>query len=667
MNKRYRLIILLLCVLWKLSAAGSGESSSNETIIPSASLFPEQTFGETKSDTVDFQIVDQPITPTDTVKTPTPLHIPAEPLIRPTYSVTMTEATTWNYRSLGDLLDRLPGFWVRDLGVTGQHAPFRYTGANPNQSVVLLDGEPIGDAWTGEVDLNGVPVESIQNIELYPDINPFGLNPIGAVVNLVTKQPEPKRPTTTFMYRAAGNGFNDLDIQFSQKFFRGLTFSAGYSSLKFAEGFSGLAFSGSQVRFDTRFNWSETLRFRYGYQSRTHEGETPYAIHLPDRSGSMLFPDRKIKDGNHRFTTHYRFGSIENTFFYHLNTYQYEYRKESPSGFLQVPVKKHSMHFRQRLSRAGLPLTWGIRVSRDHLDQDSLQVTDRSQESLYLLSAVSLTDKIRLAGTVNTLHFSDMNLQLEGAFSGSYLVSNTFQLGLAINRSLRFPTIGEHSGFLLRPGPQETLADAVLETLEHQPVPNSDLTPEVASSMGLFLNWNPDKTLNTKTRLFYRTSDKLIGLFRSEENYRFTNAGKANFYGLESTIELGPVRHITLKAIVNYLSALDQYDNVLLERPNVWGAAAVCWTGSFFEEDLFVNLEVSSHYRSQFWTAVDDQLFLTGLAGQILQAKATLTVMKHADIFLAFDNLLNSDLHKVYGFPVVGRTFRYGIRWTVFD
>jgi len=59
-------------------------------------------------------------------------------------------------------------------------------------TLVLIDGQPLNDAYTGGVEWGMLPVEDIERIEVIRGAGSalYGGNAMGGVINIITKIPE---------------------------------------------------------------------------------------------------------------------------------------------------------------------------------------------------------------------------------------------------------------------------------------------------------------------------------------------------------------------------------------------------------------------------------------------------------------------------------------------
>lgn len=116
------------------------------------------------------------------------------PQSTPTYVIDKEEIQKQGATSLADILKRMPGFAINDVGHGADiHTGTYYRGASINQSVFLINGRPINNnvnTYHGGTDLNSIPVEAIERVELYSGTASalYGSSTFGGVVNIITKE-----------------------------------------------------------------------------------------------------------------------------------------------------------------------------------------------------------------------------------------------------------------------------------------------------------------------------------------------------------------------------------------------------------------------------------------------------------------------------------------------
>jgi vitamin B12 transporter len=112
----------------------------------------------------------------------------------PEYVIDTEEIQQQGSNSVAEVLRNLPGFAINDAGFGADiHTGTYYRGSSINQSVFLLNGRPINsnvNTYHGATDLNSIPVESIEKVELSSGTSStlYGSEAFGGVVNITTKQ-----------------------------------------------------------------------------------------------------------------------------------------------------------------------------------------------------------------------------------------------------------------------------------------------------------------------------------------------------------------------------------------------------------------------------------------------------------------------------------------------
>jgi outer membrane cobalamin receptor len=112
----------------------------------------------------------------------------------PVHVIHQEEIQKQGATSVADVLKRMPGFAINDVGHGADiHTGTYYRGASINQSVFLINGRPINNnvnTYHGVTDLNSIPVEAIERVELYSGVTSalYGSSAFGGVVNIITKE-----------------------------------------------------------------------------------------------------------------------------------------------------------------------------------------------------------------------------------------------------------------------------------------------------------------------------------------------------------------------------------------------------------------------------------------------------------------------------------------------
>ncbi|TAE54252.1 MAG: TonB-dependent receptor [Nostocales cyanobacterium] len=112
----------------------------------------------------------------------------------PTYVIEKEEIEKQGATSFADVLKRMPGFTINNVGHGADiHTGTYYRGASTNQTIFLINGRPFNNdisTYHGATDLNSIPVEAIERVELYSGAatSLYGASAFGGVVNIITKE-----------------------------------------------------------------------------------------------------------------------------------------------------------------------------------------------------------------------------------------------------------------------------------------------------------------------------------------------------------------------------------------------------------------------------------------------------------------------------------------------
>ncbi|MCK4607175.1 MAG: TonB-dependent receptor [candidate division Zixibacteria bacterium] len=98
-------------------------------------------------------------------------------------------------RDLSDILQSVEGVYVQR---NGSESRIRVRGSASKHVLVLVDGQKINSSATGTADLNSIPVEMLERIEIHKSgaSARFGPDALGGVVNIITQQQTLLNPTT---------------------------------------------------------------------------------------------------------------------------------------------------------------------------------------------------------------------------------------------------------------------------------------------------------------------------------------------------------------------------------------------------------------------------------------------------------------------------------------
>ncbi|MCP4231387.1 MAG: TonB-dependent receptor [bacterium] len=101
----------------------------------------------------------------------------------------VADITAFRVDGIEDVVGRSGEVYIRDYGGMGSLTSAAIRGAKSNQSLVMIDGQPINDIQGGSPDLNYVHLGDIERVEVYSGAASavYGANAAGGVVNVITR------------------------------------------------------------------------------------------------------------------------------------------------------------------------------------------------------------------------------------------------------------------------------------------------------------------------------------------------------------------------------------------------------------------------------------------------------------------------------------------------
>lgn len=153
--------------------------------------------------------------------------------------VTAKDIEKMNVKTVDEALRESAGvFASRSKGLTGTTAAVGLRGfSGSGETMVLLDGQPLNQAYAGSVNWSAVPIQSIERIEIVRGAASalYGSQAMGGVINIITKNPEKQEVRVSTKYESFNTKINQLDI--SDKVNDKFSYQIGYEK-KTSDGYA---------------------------------------------------------------------------------------------------------------------------------------------------------------------------------------------------------------------------------------------------------------------------------------------------------------------------------------------------------------------------------------------------------------------------------------------
>ncbi len=473
----------------------------------------------------------------------------------PTYVIEKAEIQKQGATSVADVLKKMPGFAINDVGHGADiHTGTYYRGASINQSVFLINGRPINSnisTYHGGTDLNSIPVEAIERVELYSGTasSLYGSSAFGGVVNIITKEGYGKPKLT------GSAEFGSLNLNNQQVTYGGSTNKVKYN------------FSFERFFIDNRYRVpvGAANRDAQGYLSNADTAISTYfgsvgidldpknslnldvttlssrrgLIYFGSRySGVQLQKDRLDHDGlNLGLSWKTRLGKEENSNLTTTLGYNRDYFSTyGPTGatFYRTGILD-TQQFRTRIDHEwkitpNNQLRWGLDLKNTDLIGDVIStnpdlISKNEKEDRSVLNTALFA--------VNTWKISDAfqtDLGVRQNFDsqfGNYF-HPSFGLSYAVNPAIALR--GSWAGAQRNPGLDQLY---VFDTV-HNWNPNPDLKPEIGSTWTAGIDMRLSEKLLGKFTYFGNSLDNRLGVI----NGKWQNIGLVDTNGLEAALQL---------------------------------------------------------------------------------------------------------------------------------
>ena len=107
--------------------------------------------------------------------------------------VTREELEVSGSRTLADFLQRVPGVNVSRQGGILETATISIRGSSAEQVLILVDGKAQNTIWGGAVNINTIPIDRIETIEIIRGGGSalYGEGALGGVISMTTRKGDP--------------------------------------------------------------------------------------------------------------------------------------------------------------------------------------------------------------------------------------------------------------------------------------------------------------------------------------------------------------------------------------------------------------------------------------------------------------------------------------------
>jgi vitamin B12 transporter len=479
----------------------------------------------------------------------------APPSATPTYQINQAEINKQGANSVAETLRGQPGFAINDVGFGADiHTGTYYRGASLNQSVFLLNGRSINtnvNTYHGNVDLNSLPVETIDRVELSSGSSStlYGSEAFGGVVNIITK-PGSKTPK--------GNGLVQFGA-YNQENYRGgytgsignFDYALGYEQFKAKNDYRvpvGAANRGSDGKLTNGDIDTSNYYGRFSLAIDPRNTITLDGTKIASRKGLIYFgfPFQRDRLNHDAFNTGLNWrselakGSILNATVGFNKDYFHTYGPTANVFFRQGRLSSSGLNFRVDHDwqiASNTQLRWGFDAKSSYLTSEADSTNPAVLRFNETVKSSRFTPALFALGTIKLGDNFQTEIGLRQNFSADFGSSLNPSLGLNWSPSSTIGLRGSWVSVKRLPGLDQQFAyDTV-----HGWFPNENLTAEKGSSWTAGFDFKPGEAFSAQLTYFGSALNDRIATQPTRLNGRtvsqWQNIGKVNTNGIEAALQ----------------------------------------------------------------------------------------------------------------------------------
>lgn len=591
-----------------------------------------------------------------------------------------------DYRYLGDILETMPGVFIRHQQSEGQYNQLNLRGIDWRAIAITMNGRVLNDPASGIYNLYHHSPEYADRIELVsgPRAFLYSLNSTGGAINLLTKNYNSNRPLSKINYAETAYNYQFSDGTFSQNISRRVNFTFGFQHQSTEGKYPASVHDAWNMRVKLRYNLSRHFNIILS-EYLTHAQTDLNGGVDPVKTGVHAFAFDRIRAVMRNYDAYEKInrhdvdltlvgtilGDTTNvtmlSFYYSNQLREYRDGPQRPN-FPSSGVIISSDH---RTSWMGALFTQDYHTAHQrfnlgaNLELRQVEGSPNIGRRRNVIGSIWAKEEFVLSEMVLLAAFGryDRYLHKHGVGIGA---DATLKIGEAvslfggISRSKRFPTYQE----LYWNDSTVTRANAIR--------PETHYTAE----LGLRLRIVPE--IDVRLAYFHRTVNDPIRLRQLGQRVifpriEFANGGKLATNGVEMKL-LARLWVLTLEGTGMFLLQQDESGAMLDRSPRLSANGGIYYWQHLFNNNLNLKIGLRGRYLSgsrgeefnpevlAYVESIGPRLgYGSSIDGVLIAA------IGNAYVQFMWENLTNARYYITPYYPVLDRAIKFGISWQFLD
>lgn len=547
---------------------------------------------------------------------------------------------------VAEILDLLPSVNIIDYGSYGSTKTVHTRGASNSQVITLLNGRVINTPRDGVADLNQIPLNNIERIEVLrgPASSIYGANAVGGVINIITRQGKEKM-------------FTELNIKSGSFLTNSMDFANGWKIGKW-DYFVTTNIIESEGHRDNSDYRKQNYDLRLGYEINSgnkltfESGYVTSEVGTPGRNSDVDMDDRQEQFKNY-FDLTWK-GSCWEDSKVLLKLYQNLDRLEFTESLSPV-LDKDTNQTKVYGTDFQLSQTWfkvfrtslGLSGQKNLLNSSTSAKHDYNLRAAYAETELDLFKDLSVKGGLRIDDYSNFENKTSPSASFSWWFFDKIKTHGLLAKSFRAPTFNDLYW------PREDWG--VWGGVEGNPSlkPETATSREIGAGTLLF-----DKIEADITYFHNKFKDMITWAMDDAYWWRPSNVNTAVIKGVETSLTCQVNKDLKLNLNYTRLSATDTATNKwIIYRPRHQYKGSISYN---FNDKL--NCYLAGKYLSKRYTTDTNSRFLKSYFAA--DANVSYKVTKFGEITLTVNNILDRDYQEEEDYPMPGTSFMLGTKFT---